>query len=407
LNTDDERLSCEEEYAMKREKIGFDVVRPLTRERIEEQRRRIGMKFAKRTRWAHWEDITDILNAIGDPNPLWNDAEYARGTRYGRPIAPPYFLVRVWAGAPIHGLPGVQVMVGGASWEYYKPVLEDDMVTAECTFVDLEEKSSAFSQLWLIEHYDVTFHNQRGELVALQRAQMLRWERGEMDKGLQQTDKARRTPMPHPWTKEELRQIEDDVLAEVDNIRGSTPRYWEDVNVGEILPELVRGPRRISDIVSEGLLVNIMKSGTLGVMQLRRHPGYTFYHPDTRANEHIEVIHWDKLTALHLGFAYPYDWGSVRQCWTMEAVNNWIGDDAWLKRNAAQARRPVYLSDVLRVKGVVTSKYVDEHDDCCVDIELSTMNQRGDNVMPAQATTVLPSRERGTWPVANRLPTKE
>jgi hypothetical protein len=51
----------------------------------------------------------------------------------------------------------------------------------------------------------------------------------------------------------------------------------------------------------------------------------------------------------------------------------------------------------------VTKKYIDENGECCLDIEQHATNQRGDDIMPAQATVILPSRERKTWPVSSRV----
>jgi hypothetical protein len=83
-----------------------------------------------------------------------------------------------------------------------------------------------------------------------------------------------------------------------------------------------------------------------------------------------------------------------------------MGDDGWLKKCYAEYRSFVYYSDVIWVRGKVTNKYIDGAE-YCVDIETSGVNQRGENVMPGQATVVLPSREKGTWPVVTRLKSRE
>jgi len=392
---------------MTEQQIKWKVVGRLTRESIEEHRKRVGMKmrpsgnYRAVNQWAHWDRISAFADKMGDPNPLWRDQEYAKKTRYGRIPAPPGYLP---GGGIIQGLPGVQVMVGGVSYEFYKPVLEGDRMTHETTFADLEEKGSAFSALWLIEHYESLYYNQRGELFAKGRSQMLRWERTDMDEGLRRTDKARSTIMPHPWTEEELRQIEEEVLADFEHIRGSNPRYWEDVSEGETLPDLVRGPRRFTDSVAEGTAGSIVRSGALGLLEMRRHPGYALWHPESGAYEKIELIHWNKLLAKQMHYAHAYDYGAVRAAYAKTVLTSWMGDDGWLKKHSAQVRRVVYISDVIRVKSQITRKYIDEDGEHCVDIEQNVVNQRGDNVLPVQATVALPSREKGTWPVSIRVP---
>jgi len=148
----------------------------------------------------------------------------------------------------------------------------------------------------------------------------------------------------------------------------------------------------------------ILRSGALGLLEMRRHPGYALWHPESGAYEKIELIHWNKLLAKQMHYAHAYDYGMVRAGNAKTVLTSWMGDDGWLKKHSAQVRRVVYISDVLRVKSQITRKYIDEDGEHCVDIEQNVVNQRGDNVLPAQATVALPSREKGTWPVSIRVP---
>ncbi|MEK7847473.1 MAG: acyl dehydratase, partial [Chloroflexota bacterium] len=84
-------------------------------------------------------------------------------------------------------------------------------------------------------------------------------------------------------------------------------------------------------------------------------------------------------------------------------LTNWMGDDGWLKKNYAEYRRFVYLSDAVRISGKVTAKYMDQDGEHCVDIEHHAINQRGEDTAPGHSTAVLPSREKGVWPVERRL----
>ena len=46
--------------------------------------------------------------------------------------------------------------------------------------------------------------------------------------------------LPHQWSEADLKQIEADILAE--EPRGANIRYWEDVEVGEKLKHITKGP---------------------------------------------------------------------------------------------------------------------------------------------------------------------
>jgi len=196
-------------------------------------------------------------------------------------------------------------------------------------------------------------------------------------------------------------------LAE--EIRGPKVRYWEDVNVGDELKPVVKGPFGMTDIVAYCCGAAPVQLAAHGV-QLRlykKHPAWGFRHSVDHAWEPVYAVHYLNEAAWAAGARYAYDVGVQRHCWLVNLLTNWIGDEGWLKKCNAQYRRFVYHSDVVWFHGKVTKKYVDENGEYCVDIETDGTNQRGENTIPGYATVILPSREKGTWPVEKRLPTKE
>jgi acyl dehydratase len=84
-------------------------------------------------------------------------------------------------------------------------------------------------------------------------------------------------------------------------------------------------------------------------------------------------------------------------------LTNFAGDDGWLKMTFSEFRKFVYYSDVVRFRGRITDKFIDEGNECCVRIETSATNQRGEEVMPGHAVVALPSRKHGTDPLDKRL----
>ncbi len=386
----------------------------LTKEAVEEHRAKIGRQFATTPRNTHaCEDlIRHFADALGDPNPLWRDADYARRTRYGSIVAPPYFLATFGGGGVMQGLRGVYTILAGHSWEFYKPVFPDDKITSDCVFAELEEKSGGFAPYWLLEHYDSRYYNQRGEVVGLCRGSMGRVEMRHISRGSagrekteEKTEEKRseggKLQLPHPWSMEELTQIEDEMMAEP--IRGSTPRYWEDVQEGEDLPVLVKGPLRITDMIIWAMAVSPWQAFALSVKDLREKPGLAFIHPDSHAREQGGLVHIDKVTAQASGFPHAYAFGNQELGWFTQQLTDWMGDDGWLKKVSGQYRRFVFISDVNRFQSKVARKYIDDEDEPCVDIESTAINQRGEKTLIGKATVVLPSRDRGTNPVERRL----
>ncbi len=347
---------------------------------------------------ASYEAIRNFANGIGDNNPLYRDSEYGKKTRYKRLVASPgwYHSVAPWV---LQGLPGVHGFHAGSKWIFYKPVFEGDYVTPKCTFLGFDIRASKFAKKSGMEYQRLTYTNQKQELLAKVELWEVRSERGTARK----EGKYSSLTLPHPWTKEELEKVDEEVLNE--QIRGSEIRFWEDIEIGEKLPTLVKGPIGLTDIIAYCIgaaPVTISAHGTQ-LKLYKDHPAWAFRDPLTYAWEPVYGVHYNKEAANVAGVPYPYDVGVQRQSWSIKYMTNWIGDEGWLKENYGEYRRFVYLSDVLRFNGVVTKKYTDDNGECCVDVETSVISQRGENVMPGHSTAVFPSKKKKDFPVAKRL----
>jgi hypothetical protein len=223
-------------------------------------------------------------------------------------------------------------------------------------------------------------------------------------KAARKKGKYQKIELPHPWNASELKAIEEEVLSE--KIKGANPRYWEEVNVGDELAPVIKGPLGMTDIVSmcvAGLAPARLTAHGVALREYRKKPAWAFRDFNTYALEPIYAVHYNKEAAKAMGLPFPYDVGTQRHCWQVNLLTNWMGDDGWLKRSKAQYRRFVYLSDVLWIRGKVIKKYTDENGEYCVDVETHAINQRDEDVMPGEASIILPSKEKGINPVERRL----
>lgn len=373
----------------------------ITEEGLNELRSRVGKKLRINpfNALASRDSIRHLVDGVGDVNPLFQDEKYAQNTRYGRLIAPPFWLYSIFPTWIPQGLKGVHAFHSGNDWTFYKPVFEGDTITPELTFTHFDVKQSKFAEKTVIVHYDDNYFNSKGELVANAKAWSVRAERSTArEKG-----KYSKLQLPHPWSEKELVEIEEQVLAE--QIRGKEVRYWEDVKEGEELPPLVKGPLGITDIIAWciGCCPVPLKALGASLRDYRRHPKWAFRDPKTGALEPTFAVHYDVDAAKSAGVPYMYEIGVQRQQWLMQLLTNWAGDEGWLKTCYGKYTRFIYLSDVIWLRGRVIKKYVDDAGETCVDIETWANNQRNENVMPGQSTVILPSRERNTWPVEKRL----
>jgi acyl dehydratase len=346
--------------------------------------------------------IRRFANGIGDPNPLWRDGEYAGKTRYGCIIAPPSWVFSCLAGIQF-GWRGLAGFHSASDMEFYRPIKRNDTIRPEERFVDFEgPKNSDFAGRMIFDYFEDKYFNQRDELAAKVIRLVIRTER----KAAREKGKYQKITLPHPWAEKELKAIEEEVLAE--EVRGETPRYWDDVTVGDNLKPVVKGPLGLTDIVAmcvAGLAPAKLLAHGVALREYRKTPAWAFRDTDTFALEPIYAVHYNRQAANAMGLPLPYDVGTQRHCWQIHLLTNWMGDEGWLKKSKAEYRKFVYLSDVVRVTGRVVKKYVDEDGDHCVDIETHAVNQREEDAMPGTAVIALPVKNEpeDRRPVSKRL----
>ncbi len=187
------------------------------------------IEVATRDAIRHW------AQGIGDRNPVWE--------RHG--LAPPTILFamdRVVSGY-VAGLPGIHAMYAGTDFRWVAPICEGDRVIGESTLLDLEEKASAFARRAVKQTYRTVFTNQAGGVVCEADSWCFRTER----------DTARergkyKTIEPHRYSDAEIERIR--LAYRNEAIRGAAPRYWQDVKVGDALPEIVKGPLTVTSIIA-------------------------------------------------------------------------------------------------------------------------------------------------------------
>ncbi len=370
-------------------------------ELIAEMRRRSGMSVstdgARFNDHATPDNIRKFVDGIGDSNPLYRNEEYAARTRYGCLIAPPSFLFSVMSAVQF-GWRGLAGYHSASDFEFYRPIRAGVRVNSEYTYLGFEgPKESRFAEQTIFDHFEAKYLSPDGQLYGKNTQLIIRAER----KKTREKGKYADIQLPHPWTESELVEIEEQVLAE--KIRGAEPRYWEDVEIGEELPPLVKGPLGLTDMVAAcvaGLAPAHLAAHAVALREYREKPAWAFRDALSGALEPIFAVHYNLEAAKAMGLPYPYDVGCQRNCWLIQTLTNWMGDDGWLKRSYAEYRKFVYLSDVIRITGEVTEKFVDVDGDHCVRIKSTSLNQRGEDVMPGDSIVALPSRTTKTWPQA-------
>ena len=382
----------------------------LTDDAIARSRRRNGVPERIPTPPHNYEVTADgvrhFAHAYGDDNPVYCDADYAAGTRWATLIAPPTFLYtmgedaapvpdkatkELLQGDPFAGLGSYQAMM---EFEWWRPLRIGDRQRCLRSQVGVTAKSSAFGGRSAHVTRAFIYTTGAGELTAIRRGTWINAERHSS------RQRKKEVHAPQPYTAEQLEAIDAAYAGE--ERRGSTPRYWDDVSVGEELPAKVKGPLTTTDVIvwhlGWGMQLTPPGAYRLSHRVRAKVPGLF---PPNQLNvpDTVQRVHWEPERARELGLPMSYDYGAMRETWLAHLMTDWIGDDGWLWKLAVEHRGFNYIGDTTWVRGQVTAKsVVDGYH--VVEVALRCENQNGAVTSPATAWVLLPTRDR-----AVQLPT--
>jgi acyl dehydratase len=382
----------------------------LTDEAFERSRARIGVPQPIHAAPHNAEVTRDGLRhfafGYGDDNPLYCNADYAAGTRWGGLLAPPTFLYTMGEdaspkptppddkallkGDPFAGLGSYQAVM---EFEWWRPLAIGDELKCLRSQVGVADKRSEFGGRTAHVTHDFIYANQGGELHAIQRGTWINAERHTSRERKKEHD------LPEPYTPEQLAEI--DAAYENETRRGAQRRWFEDVEIGDALDPKVKGPLTTTNVVvwHLGWGMQLTPPGNFRLAYLIRKKAPGLY-PPNRLNipDTVQRLHWEPERAQELGLPTSYDYGGLRETWLCHLVSDWMGDDAWLWRFECQHRRFNFVGDTTWLTGEVVAKVQTETPGGVrseVHVEVRCTNQRGVVTSPGTAIVLVPSRQHG------------
>jgi len=385
--------SIEERYGALKAQIGKGTYNRATMEAL------VPRGFYESNLVATESNIRRWATGNGDLNPRFLDPQYAKQTKYGRLVAPPLFLQSVcFAGVGFmfdDEVAAARPFHSGSAWEFFQPVMEDDRLDYDgINLTGVKLQDSRFSGKMLVTSSLCQYRNHRSEVVGLCE---FFCHQSSSDKDAVGTGKYDEVAKLYCYSDEEIRKIEEDKDSE--EMRGSRPRYWEDVSEGDSIGHLVVGPHHVMHSV--GHFTGVWGAFPLGVgdrsfrawaKNLGR--GIMVHDPRINALVNGDLAHLDYDLGRLFGTPGSYDNGGGRECLASILMTNWIGDDGFLWKYSIQFRRFVVHGDTNWFGGTITKKYVDDGK-YCVDIDHWGDNQRGERTTVGKATVILPSKLHG------------
>lgn len=154
-----------------------------------------------------------------------------------------------------------------------------------------------------------------------------------------------------------------------------TQVYWEDVEVGQEIPSLVKRPTHIQ-MLMWGAAVDD-------------------YNP----------MHADNEIAARAGYREPIVFGPLIFSFLEQMLTSWMGVDGWLKKITVRHNEPAFAGDDVICKGKITDKYVKDGEHY-VELQIQADYPSGEQGTVGSAIVTLPPKAQAhTLPPAEPIPT--
>lgn len=139
----------------------------------------------------------------------------------------------------------------------------------------------------------------------------------------------------------------------------STQVYWNDIEVGQEIPNLVKHPTHIQMLMWGGAVDD--------------------YNP----------MHADNEIADRAGYSEPIVFGPLIWAFLVQMVTSWMGADGWLKKVAVRHNLPALAGDDIVCKGKIAAKY-EEDGEHYVELQIQADYPSGEEGTIGSATVLLP-----------------
>jgi acyl dehydratase len=380
--------------------------RALNDETIADVRRRIGIPVRYSPRNHNEASSTDsfrhFARAYGDDNPLYTDPAYATASTWRSPIAPPLYPFVSGIARPVEltaaeqeimksgdPLAGIGQYMCGERWLLTKPIRAGDVLWQTQTLHSAELRASSFAGgTGALVSHRVSWEDEHGSPYAFRFLDFWHADREQSNKAAKNRDIGR----PH-YTDEDLERI--DACYEAEAVRGAQPRRVAEVQPGDELGPIAKGPISVTDMVTwhVGVGWGMYGGGASKIAYRNRKRIPKFYvKNELGCWDSAQRLHWDDEWAQRLGHPGAYDYGVMRTNWMVHLVTNWMGDDAWLWNASASIRKFNYLGDMHFVSGIV--REVDRATNR-VTVDVWCENQRSERTCDGRMVVILPSLSGG------------
>jgi hypothetical protein len=340
------------------------------------------------------ETVSRFCRGFADMNPLYHKKAYAEASPWGRVIAPPAAICYAeTVNGASEGFPGCHTIWRGVTYNWKRPMFADEVVKATTVLEDVYiiEDSKFAGGRAAVQNYATKIETLQDEYVGTYRTSWHRFSRTDAKKSAKYAGIER-----HIWTDEELEGVWAEYHSQnLKNRQGKEPLYIEDVNIGDEVPYIIKGPVTLTSKIAFEMAFGAMGwfvGHELALALWEKQPKLPIRNEENVPEPPV-AIHWtNERCKTYLGMPGAYEAGFERLNWLTQLMNNWIGDHGVLRKLDCQFRAFHWQGDACRLYAKVTGKR-EENGEHLVDLDMWTESHpRGQRTTDGEITVQLPSK---------------
>ncbi|MHB1420301.1 MAG: FAS1-like dehydratase domain-containing protein [Bacillota bacterium] len=108
--------------------------------------------------------IRKFAEAIGDPNPIFYDEDYAKNTPHCSIIAPPTFPATFRDPEPLVDTWDLKSLHGAQEYNYIRPIKAGEKITCQSRIIDVYEKTGSLGKMTILMT-EIAGKDEQGNLV--------------------------------------------------------------------------------------------------------------------------------------------------------------------------------------------------------------------------------------------------
>lgn len=370
------------------------------------------MDFSPMRELVATNDIRRWVHAMHYPNLLHYDPDFAAASRWGQIVAPQSFAIAIDDGhgaapACVGRIENSHLLFGGDEWWFYGPRIKPgDMIRNERIPYDYVVKETGFAGPTCFQRGDNNYYNQDGDYIAKQRSTSIRYR---AQAGGENTDLSKADDPD--WTDEEMEAVDARKANWVKMLRdlGHKERWWDDVQVGDNLPERVFGPHSLASFATEwrAYLMNVwgalsFRKNDLEALGFTREMAGWENDPDMILENPFLADgayygpsrgHLFPKYARRIGMPRGYGYGASMGSWVTDYLTGWAGEHGMVRHSIANYRGPALTGDITVQNAEVVDKMVDDEGRHLIQVRHKMETQGGTVMCTGTAEIELPKKQ--------------